>query len=430
MTSQTCRGSSGPCLGALVLVIVACAPPALGALNLGAEELVQAGGADLTVLGYSVPSYTDWDNDGLSDLVIGEGGGGAGQGKVCIYLNGGSTGEPSFDSFSYVQSAGSDLVVTASGCMGCFPRVVYWDADSRKDLLVGTALGNVIIYLNVGTDVNPAFDGGTPLQFGPPGFKVDIDVGSRACPTVVDWDGDGLQDLVVGALDGRIHLFINTGTNTAPDYQAEIFARMATGDLYVFGSRASPVVADFDDDGKQDILTGNTYGQLLLYSNIGTGVVPLFDTYSAVEADGVPIDLDGTPRSRPFVCDWTGDGEQDVLIGAYGGQVHLYQGEEDLVPVPDTSTTVVSLDAPWPNPFNPRVTIAFEVTRPVSVSLEILDMRGRRVFLCAQGSYPIGRHQATWLGTDQRGHGLSSGVYVARLITPDGQATRKLNLIR
>jgi len=42
-------------------------------LRLGPEELVQAGGADISVLGYSVPSLADWDNDGLNDLIVGEG---------------------------------------------------------------------------------------------------------------------------------------------------------------------------------------------------------------------------------------------------------------------------------------------------------------------------------------------------------------------
>jgi hypothetical protein len=45
-----------------------------------------------------------------------------------------------------------------------------------------------------------------------------------------------------------------------------------------------------------------------------------------VLSDGVPIDLAGTPRTRPFVCDWTGDGLLDVLVGAGDGLVRLYRG--------------------------------------------------------------------------------------------------------
>jgi hypothetical protein len=85
-------------------------------------------------------------------------------------------------------------------------------------------------------------------------------------------------------------------------------------------------------DGKKDILTGDTEGQLLFYSNVGTDAAPIFSDYVLVESNGTPIDLLGQSRSRPFVCDWTGDGYLDVLIGAGDGKVYLYQG----IPEPTT----------------------------------------------------------------------------------------------
>ena len=44
-----------------------------------------------------------------------------------------------------------------------------------------------------------------------------IDVGSYAAPLAVDWDGDGLKDLICGQYDyGRIRFYPNVGTNNAP----------------------------------------------------------------------------------------------------------------------------------------------------------------------------------------------------------------------
>lgn len=316
-----------------VLVLGQTGRPVAGALVLGPEELVKANGVDITVLGYSVLSFVDWNGDNLKDLVVGEGG--STPGKVCVYLNGGLPGNPQFSSYFYAQSNGADLSVPGGGCLGAFPRTVYWDADNRKDLIVGRSDGKVTLFSNVGTDDAPTFDAGTFLQVGQPGAKTDINVGGRATSIVVDWNSDGKKDLVVGGLDGRVRVFVNEGTDTSPDFHVQAFAQANGADLSVPSGRSSPVILDLDDDGQKDLLTGNTDGQLLLYSNIGSDEAPSFDGYTAVESDGVPIDLPGIPRSRPFVCDWTGDGLLDVLIGAGDGKVHLYQG------VPEPSALVM-----------------------------------------------------------------------------------------
>jgi hypothetical protein len=298
-------------------------------LNLGPEEFVQANGVDIQVPGYSVPSFVDWNNDKLNDLIIGEGGG-FGDAKVRVYLNVGTESNPQFSDYFYAQSNGFDLTCPASGCLGCFPRVDYWDQDNRKDLLVGQSDGTVKIFLNIGTDKKPTFDGGTELLTGDPGTF--IDVGARATPTTVDWDSDGGKDLVAGALDGKIHIFINCGCGGS--IPPHFYFSPASGDiawennadLIVPSSRSSPELIDLDGDGRIDLLTGNTEGQLLFYRNVGTDYEPSFSGYSLVESNGVPIDFPGLPRSRPSVCYWTPDAYPDVLIGAGDGKVHLYQG--------------------------------------------------------------------------------------------------------
>jgi len=315
------------------LLIVICAAAAIATeayaadllLRLGPEEFVQAGGADIDVLGYSVPSFADWDNDGLNDMIVGEGSSSYPAAKVRIYINEGTQSEPQFNTYFYAQSDGADLTCPGSGCLGCFPRVVYWDADAKKDLLVGQADGMLKIFLNVGSDDDPNFGAGTFLEVGPPGSKAPIDVGIRATPCVVDWNNDGKKDLAVGGYDAKIHLFINEGTDAEPDFLAQSYALLENGSsLVVPGFRSSPDVLDLDDDGKKDILTGNTNGQLLFYSNAGTDTDPNFAGYQSVESDGVPIDL-ASSRSRPFVCDFTADGYPDVMIGASDGEIHLYQ---------------------------------------------------------------------------------------------------------
>jgi len=345
-------------IGSAVLAVALCAAlPASADLNLGPEELVYTDIGVVQVPGWSVPSFTYWDGDELNDLIIGEGGY-VSPGMVRVYLNIGTLSEPRFSDYFYAQSNGADLSVPGQGCQGAFPRVIYWDADERKDLLVGQADGRVKLFLNIGTDDDPTFDGGTFLQVGEPGFKVDINVGPRATPTVADWNNDARKDLVVGALDGRIRVFLNEGTHTEPDFRVERLAELEDGGaLMVPTGRSSPVIRDLDDDGRKDLLTGNTEGQLLLYRNTGSDDAPAFSPdYVLVRSDGIPIDLTGEPRSRPSVCDWTDDGLPDVLIGAGDGQVHLYQGVPELVrkwsqPPDDCSVNFdAAADLWWPDP--------------------------------------------------------------------------------
>ncbi len=81
----------------------------------GPEEIVQAGGADISVPGFSVPSFVRWNGDDLPDLVVGEGGLGTYEGKVRVYINTGARGSPAFNGFFYVQSEGSDLASPSGG---------------------------------------------------------------------------------------------------------------------------------------------------------------------------------------------------------------------------------------------------------------------------------------------------------------------------
>ena len=303
-----------------------------GVINLGPEEIIQAHGQDILVPGYSVPSIEDWNNDKLKDLIIGEGGGGA-PGRIRVYLNVGTESDPCFMSYFYAQSDGKDLSFTPEGCLGCFPRLVPWTGANHRDLLVGLGDGTVRIYQNVGPVNEPSFDSGTTVKVGSTGTST-LDVGLRATPAFLDWNNDGLIDVVAGALDGGVHLYYNCGCGTAipPHFYTSpidgVFAQANGHDLMAPGGRSSPAILDADADGKKDILTGNTDGQVLFYKNVGTDSLPMFEGYTMVQSDGQPIDLPGSVRSRPCVCYWTGaqDGYWDLLVGYGDGKIRLFRG--------------------------------------------------------------------------------------------------------
>ncbi len=204
--------------------------------------------------------------------------------------------------------------------------MVYWDADSKKDLIVGQADGHIRLYTNIGTDDDPTFDGGVLLQVGQPGSKVDIWVGKRTTLALTDWNEDGRKDLVVGMHSGYVYLYLNEGTHFAPDFRIRQGLQDGNEDLRAPSTRSAPTVVDLDLDGRKDLVVGNTYGEVVLYRNVGTDAAPLFDGYEYIHSSGVPIDLEFGPRSRPNMCDWNLDGRLDMLLGSGDGKVRLYHG--------------------------------------------------------------------------------------------------------
>jgi hypothetical protein len=257
-----------------------------------------------------------------------------------------------------------------------------------------------------------------------------IDVGQRTTPVVVDWDNDGRRDIIVGAKDGLMRLFRNTGTDAAWEFESEELILDGGVNMVAPSFRSSPHVEDLDGDGAKDLLVGNTDGQILIYFNTGADAAPVFNGYTAVESDGSAIDLPFDLRSRPFVCDWNDDGINDLLVGYGDGLVRLYPGMEDLTGcVCETPVSVRVLPA-WPNPFNPVTTIGFELDLAGPASLRIYDPAGRLVKTLANGIFQAGPHEKVWNGTGDAGQPVSSGVYFCRFESGQFRQTQKIILLR
>lgn len=83
-----------------------------------------------------------------------------------------------------------------------------------------------------------------------------------------------------------------------------------------------------------------------------------------------------------------------------------------------------------PNPFNPEIRIAFELPEAGRASLAVYDLKGRRVAVLVDGRLERGRHSLGWDGRGDGGRRLGSGVYLLRLESAQGAATRKVSLVR
>ena len=289
----------------------------LGTVRFAAQTPLQADGAAIVMDAYSVPALAEMTGDALNDLLVGEKTD-TSLGRVAIYRNTG-TGFV-FESYA-LDVSGNVLNVPGTGCLGVSVRGIDFNADGLPDLLLGQADGTVKIALNA--------DGPGGLRFAAPvpvhGGAQPIDVGTRAVVEVADLTGDGLFDLVVGATDGAVRLYRNTGTAASPSFAPAVPLALRNGaEIDVPSGRSAPAIADVTGDGRMDLLCGNTSGELWLYANVGD-TAPVYLDGQRVHAAGSAVDLPGEVRSRPFVGDTTGDGRPDLLVGSQDGSVRMYE---------------------------------------------------------------------------------------------------------
>jgi TolB-like protein len=237
-------------------------------LNIGTRESprydsgtrLRAGGKEIKVRGPAVPYLVDWNEDGKVDLLVGNGGG-----YLHLFLNHGS-GE--LGPGVMVKAMGKDLDVGSRAA----PCVVDWNEDGKKDLAMGNGSGEIFVYLNEGTHQQPVF--GKPIKLN----SGSLDVGSNSTPEVVDWDGDGKKDLVIGNSDGEILVFINRGKHEDPQFDSE-------GDKLPLklGSDAMPQVLS-KGRGWSDLVVADRYGEVTYCPNTGSARAPNFPEKRIVKA--------------------------------------------------------------------------------------------------------------------------------------------------
>ena len=207
-----------------------------------------------------------------------------------------------------------------------------WNNDGKKDLITGECYGYVRVYLNVSTGAVPSLTNHTYVAVGGSTYSA----GSYSAPCVVDWNNDGKKDIVCGRGDGNVSLLLNAGTDAAPLFSVENYVQNGAVPLSV-GFWSAPVVVDWNEDGKKDLLVGNEDGTLRFYRNIGTDASPVFNGYTNLTAGTSIIDL--SYYSHPNVADWNKDGERDVVMGDYNGNVKVFLSCPRVkVQVPDAAT--------------------------------------------------------------------------------------------
>ena len=221
------------------------------------------------------------------------------------------------------------------------PTVIHdWDGDGDLDLILFDFMNDVTYFENIGTRTKPVYTSGRLLH--------DADgrlLGGELClPTVTtaDWDGDGHLDLFIGEEDARVGWFRNTGRleKGLPVFERVKYFRQQADELN-FGVLNTPAVFDWDGDGDEDILSGNSQGQIAFIENMSGPKVeqPKWAPPQLLtEPDGRPIRIVAGPNGSiqgpcesqwgytvVSVADWDGDGLPDIMANSVRGEIRWWK---------------------------------------------------------------------------------------------------------
>jgi hypothetical protein len=159
---------------------------------------LQRDGKDINLGSASTVFAADWRGTGRLDLLVGNI-----EGDIYLVPNDGTNAKPVYGTPRKLEAGGQPIKAPHGDSQ---PVVADWDRDGLLDLIVGCGDGSVVWYRNVGTKTEPKLAKGVTLvraapqpnydENAPP--TKDIKPGQRAKVCVVDWNGDGQLDLLVG----------------------------------------------------------------------------------------------------------------------------------------------------------------------------------------------------------------------------------------
>ena len=246
------------------------------------------------------------------------------------------------------------------------PSFADIDGDGDLDALVGIRDGNTYFYLNSGTASNPIFQAPQTNPFGL------TDVGSNSSPSFADIDGDGDLDAFVGESKGNTRFYLNSGTASAPSFQAPQTNAFGLTDV---GSFSSPSFADIDGDGDLDTFVGAFDGNTRFYLNAPANAAPTGIIFSNTTTS-IAENSSTTTRLKVADITITDDGQGTNTLSLSGTDAALFEI--------DTTTNTLYLKA--------NIVLDYETKSSYSVSVNVDD--------AAIGSTPDATQAFTLIVTD------------------------------
>jgi len=291
----------------------------------------------------------DWNNDGVSDLLIG-----GGYGWPRVVINEGSNTRPAFREPEGVHSGGEPIRLLRDEILHSnhwhnmgypYPVFVDWDGDGLKDLMLPNETNRIVRYRNTGTAQGPEFG---PRQFlevdgfpdseelraesgrlaedaNLPNYPYPYDDRSpffwRTGAAFADWNDDGLMDFITHDNTRKATLFAQyLDAEGRRRLRKHGHVRLADGRLIDDSIVGRPKhwtesfrAVDWDGDGLVDLVYScASTGKIYLLRNVGSRTEPVFDEPRELLCYGEPIAFT-IHGPHPWAGDLNGDGKPDLL---------------------------------------------------------------------------------------------------------------------
>lgn len=223
---------------------------------------------------YAAPVLTDIDRDGMLDLIVGNYEG---------YLYHYEQISTNADSFLLISDNFSGIKVYANSA----PCITDLDQDELLDLLIGTHMGDLLLYEQEGTGSTDCTLITDSVKVNPPTIRIN--------PAITDLDHNGLLDLIIGGNFGDLSHYEqeSTGSIEFTLHNLHLFENYE----YIYGASA-PCFVDLDKDGLLDLLIGEMDGLYYHFEQIAMDAVDF-----TVQSTNILNSMDVGSGAAPNITD-------------------------------------------------------------------------------------------------------------------------------
>lgn len=292
--------------------------------------------------------YVDFNSNGIYDLIVGIGywgdyrggkydnfgqwNGGPLRGYIYLFINKGTNETPVYEKPQKLRTTDGSYIDLFGWPS---PNFADFTGDGKIDIICGEFRDGFTFFKNLGTREAPLFAPGRPLTSEDKRLTMDL---CMVIPVANDFTGDGYTDLIVGDEAGRIALMKHTGevVNGVPKFSPPRFFKQEAFEVN-FGALSTPVGFDWNGDGLNDIIAGNSEGQIGFIENLG-GKPPKWAAPKLLTAGGEVIRIMAGPNgsiqgpaeekwgyTSLSVAYWDDDEFPDLIVNSIWGKVIWYK---------------------------------------------------------------------------------------------------------